>query len=93
MKEVPPQPKGYQTQTCTQQPGLPNLVTFTYYLDGRTTCDGEEGRFRPPAKTRQTVKSRLTNQKESKHRVSDCSSPTMKVLGYKQEVRYFLGYY
>lgn len=48
------------------------------------TCRGEEeDKFRPPAKTRQSIKSRLIDQEENKHRESGCSSPTMRTLGYK----------
>lgn len=94
MKKVPPESKGYQTQRCIRQPGLPSLVTFTLtfiLMEGLRVMGRRAGSGLLPKPGK--FKSRLTDQKESKLKVSDCSSPTMKVLSHKQEVRYFLGYY
>lgn len=79
--EVPPQPEGYQIQRSTQQPGFPSHYVIAL-MEG-ACVGGEEDKFRLLAKTRQSVKSRLIDQEESKHREWGCCCPTMRTLGYE----------
>lgn len=75
------QPKGYQTQRSTQQPDFPSHYIIAL-MEG-VCVGGEEDKFRPPAKSRWSIKSRLIHQEESKDRESGCCSPAMRTLGHE----------
>lgn len=78
--EVLPQPEGYQTQRSILQRGFPSHYIIAVMAG--VCVGGEKEKFRTPAETRQSIKSRLKDQEESKHRESGCGSPMMGTFSY-----------